>query len=486
MAEEEFSGTDRFRLLAKLGAGSMGAVYRAYDQQQRREVALKTLERAGATSLYRFKREFRALADVAHPNLVCLYELLSERNHWFFTMELLDGVRFRSWVHRCEQDVPEESSHPGASSGISYATVPERDGFAPVPNGVIAHRGPARTCDLARLRPALRQLVLGVDALHKAGWLHRDIKPSNVVVARDGRVVLVDFGLVTERDHESIRSSIARRVVGTPAYLSPEQAACAPLGPASDWYSVGVLLYEALTGRLPFDGEVGEVLDSKQRRDPVPPSDLVPVPADLDELCMALLRRRPEDRPDAAEMLSRLGERNPPATTAAADRRPTVFVGRSKELRELEEACMATRSGKAVVFHVHGSSGMGKSALVEEFLDRVRADRSATVLAGRCYERESVPYKALDSVIDALSHELRRLGRDAAALLPRDVWPLVRLFPVLKRAKAVDAAPLPAFDTPDPQQLRRRAFGALKELLAPSTRSAAAPSREARMKSMAW
>src|SRR5438045_2364774 len=268
MAEEEFSGTDRFRLLAKLGAGSMGAVYRAYDQQQRREVALKTLERAGATSLYRFKREFRALADVAHPNLVCLYELLSERNHWFFTMELLDGVRFRSWVHRCEQDVPEESSHPGASSGISYATVPERDGFAPVPNGVIAHRGPARTCDLARLRPALRQLVLGVDALHKAGWLHRDIKPSNVVVARDGRVVLVDFGLVTERDHESIRSSIARRVVGTPAYLSPEQAACAPLGPASDWYSVGVLPYEAPTGRLPSAGEGGEVVRSTQRHAP--------------------------------------------------------------------------------------------------------------------------------------------------------------------------------------------------------------------------
>src|SRR4051812_19110498 len=100
MGAEDFPGNGRFRLLAKLGAGSMGVVYRAYDQQQGREIALKTLQRFGATSLYRFKREFRALADVAHPNLVSLYELLCERNTWFFTMELLDGVSFGAWVSR--------------------------------------------------------------------------------------------------------------------------------------------------------------------------------------------------------------------------------------------------------------------------------------------------------------------------------------------------------------------------------------------------
>ncbi|MBZ5545165.1 MAG: protein kinase, partial [Acidobacteriia bacterium] len=184
MADDDFSGTNRFRLLAKLGAGSMGVVYRAYDQQQRRDVALKTLERAGATSLYRFKREFRALADVAHPNLVCLYELLNERNRWFFTMELLEGVRFRSWVCGGDSDAREDSSAAGASSGISYATLPDTDGPATVSPQIVTHPRPARSCDQERLRPALRQLVLGVDALHKAGWLHRDIKPSNVVVTR--------------------------------------------------------------------------------------------------------------------------------------------------------------------------------------------------------------------------------------------------------------------------------------------------------------
>ena len=94
----EFPGNDRFRLLAKLGAGSMGVVYRAYDRQQSREGALKTLQKFGATSLYRFKREFRALADIVHPNMVSLYELLWDRNNWFFTMELLDGVGFQAWI----------------------------------------------------------------------------------------------------------------------------------------------------------------------------------------------------------------------------------------------------------------------------------------------------------------------------------------------------------------------------------------------------
>src|SRR5215470_7245881 len=113
MSDYEFAGTSRFRVLAKLGAGSMGIVYRAYDSQQGRDVALKTLQRFGATELYRFKREFRALADIAHPNLVALYELLSEGNSWFFTMELLDGVSFRSWAWGRAR---EGAAHPASAS----------------------------------------------------------------------------------------------------------------------------------------------------------------------------------------------------------------------------------------------------------------------------------------------------------------------------------------------------------------------------------
>src|SRR5262249_8727604 len=149
---------------------------------------------------------------------------------------------------------------------------------------------PVPVCDFDRLRPALRQLALGVHALHEAGWLHRDIKPSNVMVTGDGRGVLVDFGLVTEQRWSAAANRAAsERVIGTPAYMSPEQAAHTRLGTASDWYSVGVMLYEVLTGRLPFEGSLANVLAWKQHVDPRRPSELAAVPSDLDELCMALL-----------------------------------------------------------------------------------------------------------------------------------------------------------------------------------------------------
>src|SRR5438067_1085034 len=97
---DDFPETRRFQFLAKLGAGGMGVVYRAYDREQGRDVALKTLQRFDAADLYRFKREFRALADIAHPNLVTLYELFWERNHCYFTMELLEATSFRTWGRR--------------------------------------------------------------------------------------------------------------------------------------------------------------------------------------------------------------------------------------------------------------------------------------------------------------------------------------------------------------------------------------------------
>src|SRR6185312_9895552 len=107
-----------------------------------------------------------------------------------------------------------------------------------------------------RLREALAQLVEALAALHEAGRIHRDVKPSNVLVTAEGRVVLLDFGLATGfgSDH---------RIAGTPAYMAPEQIACEPLTPAADWYAVGVMIFAALTGRLPFDGEVPQILDAK-------------------------------------------------------------------------------------------------------------------------------------------------------------------------------------------------------------------------------
>src|SRR5207244_3811384 len=142
-----------------------------------------------------------------------------------------------------------------------------------------------------------------------------------------------------------------------------------------------------------------------------------------------------------------------------------LLVGREPHLAAIGEAWAAAQRGSAVIQLVHGSSGMGKTALVRRFLDEL-AEAGTLALSGRCYERESVPFKALDSLVDALAERLAKLPRlEAEGLMPRDVLALARLFPVLRQVEAVASGPRRAVEAPDPNELRRRAFGALRELL---------------------
>jgi serine/threonine protein kinase len=474
-----FPGYD---LVRELGRGGMGVVYQAFDRKRQRTVALKTMQGIDARSLLRFKQEFRSLAGLNHANLVTLYELVGDGLHWFFTMEMIEGVSFLHYVR---------------GERAKYSELPTRleDTSSPTPR---AKPGtPLNSDQMARLREALAQLASGVHCLHESGKLHRDIKPGNVLVTGKGRVVLLDFGLATELDRD--QQHYSAHLIGTVAYMSPEQGARKSVSPASDWYSVGIMLYEVLIGTLPFDGEGYEILHNKQRCDPPAPSAVVAeVPEDLSTLCMELLRRDPQARPLGSDILRRLsphpqplspagrgeqavplsseGRRSPltPLSPSGGEglgvrgqRLEVPLIGRQQHLHLLAEALAETRSGRPVLVEVEGRSGAGKSALVQRFLDDLREDAETVILMGRCYEQESVPYKALDSLVDVLSRYLERLPvSDAQALWPRDLAALARVFPVLRRLDAVGGAPRRALEVSDPQEVRRRALSALRELLA--------------------
>jgi hypothetical protein len=416
----------RFVLGESLGQGGFGVVYTAHDRARDMPVALKAFTKAGAESVSALKREFRVLADLTHPNLVALYELFAEDHAWFISMELVSGVDFLAYVR------------------------PTRDAF-----------------DFDRLGHALTQLCEALVYLHGHGKLHCDVKPSNVLVTETGHVKVVDFGLAV--DLSATWTDAPQEVRGTPAYVAPEQLAGAAPSAASDWYGVGVMLFEAITGSRPFEGTVTEVLSAKQRQRPPHAHAAVAVPAGLEALCGRLLQPEPASRPSDVEVLGALADIWPtigPARVVPPLRDTGPFVGRQKELAQLQDAFSRSANGLMQTVHLHGVSGMGKSVLVRRFVDALQPREPDTlVLEGRCSERESVPYKALDSLVDRLTqYLLTRPYEELLPLLPRDRAALGRLFPVLRRVSAIDIE-LRSVQIKDAQELRRRGGLAFRELL---------------------
>ncbi len=402
----------RFRVRAKLGRGGTGTVVRAYDRESGVDVALKSILRAEGDALLRFKREFRALRDVRHPNLVELIELIERDGEWLYTMELVNGVEPLEYVRAGSLE-----------SGTNAADFDE-----------------------ARLRSLLVQLASGLDALHRRGMVHRDVKPSNVLVTEGGRAVLLDFGLVASA-YEAFQSTDVP-TAGTVCYMAPEQGLGMPVAPASDWYAFGVLLFEALTGRAPYEGMTLEILLAKAQRAAREPRELVPsVPDDLNRLCARLLSVDPADRPSGSDVLACLAAA--PGTRESGEPRggETIFVGRARELAALRAAADRAFDGAHVTVRISGAGGVGKTGLVGALVHSLRESHpDLLVLRGRCDPRERVPYQGLDGILDGVSSHLRKRGATQPALSSA-VLRLSRIFPVLRRVPSVRAAhanePLP-------------------------------------------
>ena len=412
----------RFTVVRKLGEGGMGAVYEAMDAHREVRVALKTLLDDAPAEVLRLKNEFRRCTGIVHRNLVALYELFVADDTFFFTMELVEGT-----------------------SLLDYCR----------PEGIR---------DESRCRAALLQLIEGVDALHSAGVLHRDIKPSNVLVDRSGRVVLLDFGLampILSAD----AGTLSVQPAGTVAYMSPEQCriGSSKLTAASDWYSVGVLAYQLLTGRVPFSGTALEVMQRKAQEDVAPlGGDVAP---NLSEVCVRLLARRAEDRADGAALRAALqGAESASASMGPVIVEPTAFAGRSEELSRLEVLFARTQNGESLACYIEGESGIGKSRLVREFERRLTLDK-LVFLHGRCLERESVPYKAIDSLIDELSAVWNKLpSNEASYILPQDPYLLSTAFPVLEGVIEIGRS-IEGPEIVDPQERRTRCLAALRETM---------------------
>ena len=415
----EISGfaAGRFRILAKVGGGGFGDVFRAADEARGgQELALKVLRSPDPLALQHFKREFRSLAGLTHPNIVVLHELIADHGRWMFTMEFVDGVNLLAFLR----------------------SIPSGD-------------------RQSILRACLMQLAEGLHALHEHGLLHRDLKPSNVLVTLAGRVVLLDFGLV-----QPFATGVQQTatIAGTPNYMSPEQALGSPLAEPSDWYPVGVMLYQALTGRVPFHFDSYEALRRKSFERAVAPREIDPsITPDWNDLCLRLLEPDPSQRAGYDDVVRLL---QPPASMAVREPASTPLIGREEPLRWLSEAYTLAET-RPVLVHVCGSSGIGKSAFLREWSRRIGSEEGALVFSGRCYEGESVPYQAVDDLVDDITQFLRRLPPgEVERFLPRNFAALIRMFPVLA---AFRPGPPAAGAVPDSSELRARAFGALRELL---------------------
>ena len=257
---------NRYAIVRTLGSGGVADVYLAHDQVLDRDVALKMLNRSRSQDdefVERFRREARSAAALSHPNIVSIYDRGEDENgSCYISMEYLPGGTLKDRISRKGRLSPKVAAEVAV------------------------------------------QIAEALTAAHERGVVHRDIKPQNVLVTRSGDVKVVDFGIARAESESSITR--ANLVLGTAAYMSPEQATGGKVGPQSDLYSLGVVMYEMLTGEVPYRGDPVAVATKHVNAQPLPPKEIVPeIPRALNDLIVRLLAKNPGERPASANVLAK-------------------------------------------------------------------------------------------------------------------------------------------------------------------------------------
>jgi oligopeptide transport system substrate-binding protein len=370
---------DRYRIDAELGRGGMGVVYRAHDTLLDRAVAVKVLNDSGlgTEGRARLLREAQAAARLNHANIVSIYDAGEVEGIPFIVMELVEGQTLRQY----------------------------------------------RSASLDETLLIIRQVCAALEHAHGKGIVHRDIKPENVVTltpmpsaaslskgVESVSVKLMDFGLA----HTTGASRLTREsvVVGTMSYIAPELIQGLPATPQSDLYELGVMWYEMITGRVPFEGDsVTSILLKHLYEPPLPPSNHNPAitPA-LDLLLLKLLSKSPPDRPSSAQEVIQIIEQLDRPTASGS--LPVVevspldrlargrLVGRERELNEALNLWQQAKSGEGQVLLFSGEPGIGKTRLVRELAARVDLS-GGQVLSGECYAEGGAPYAPIAQIIQA-------------------------------------------------------------------------------------
>ncbi|MGM0556282.1 MAG: serine/threonine-protein kinase PknK [Myxococcota bacterium] len=451
--------TSRYTVVDELGAGGMGAVYLVEDHEWGTVVAQKRILVDDPEYLLLFKREFRAVESLSHPNLVQLYELGEDERGLFFTMEAVDGWDLGSYCRDASLRPPEATTEPagqlGDESHDMVTLAPRTQRWSGVDSAVWARATldldaeddapreshPRTVVDpvvVEKIAWVLPQILDALVFLHSRELVHRDLKPSNVLIERDGTVKLVDFGIAGRVGHFSPGDQ-PDSPIGTVGFMAPEQIRGRAPVAASDIYALGAMVFELLSGRGVFQGSNRVATMLKHVTDEPPLiEDLVDgVPEPLVDLCRQALKKEPEARPTAAELAELLGRFS--EQSESTFREGGELVGREHLCGRLE-AFLDTRAARALV--LTGPTGVGKSRLLDFAGRRARA-QGMWVLHGQGRFRDRIAFNAVDPIVDQLAFELKVGGYSGLepALEVASV-----AFPVLGEAVSTEVTRVAVFD----------------------------------------